>query len=162
MIHGPIIYRYYVLLTLTRSIEWYKKHSSLLTLTGGTSTYTDTYVLRKCLVSICRFAYEEKGVVVLKKEFPDSPYHWYEFPMCIHIKKTTVVYFSWMGRTIIERPLKEIAEFLKDPTSALIYDKHITVGLSLNPSHCLCMYPPTLHLLSLHSAIKTYPSSVSI
>ena len=77
-------------------------------------------------------------------------------------KKNNCCFFSWMGRTIIERPLKEIAEFLKDPTSALIYDKHITVGLSLNSSHYFCMYPSTLHLLSLYSAIKTYQSSVSI
>ena len=38
-----------------------------------------------------------------------------------------IVVFSWMGRTIIERPLKEIADFLEEPVSAMIYDKHITV-----------------------------------
>ena len=35
--------------------------------------------------------------------------------------------FSWMGRTIIERPLRVIADFLEDPASAMIYDKHIMV-----------------------------------
>jgi hypothetical protein len=54
-----------------------------------------------------KYAYEEKDVVILRKEFPDTPYH------------------CWMGRTIIERPLRVIADFLEDPASAMIYDKHI-------------------------------------
>ncbi|CAI8034064.1 hypothetical protein GBAR_LOCUS19214 [Geodia barretti] len=53
------------------------------------------------------YAYEEKDVVVLRKEFPDSPFH------------------CWMGRTIIQRPMREIADFLQDPASVPIYDKHI-------------------------------------
>jgi hypothetical protein len=55
-----------------------------------------------------KYAYEERDVVVLRKEFADSPFH------------------CWMGRTIIERPMGEIAEFLKDPASPLVYDKHVT------------------------------------
>ena len=38
-----------------------------------------------------------------------------------------VIVFSWMGRAIIERPLREIADFLRNQESAIIYDKHITV-----------------------------------
>lgn len=36
-----------------------------------------------------------------------------------------------MGRTIIDRPLREVAHFIQDPSSAIIYDKHIMVGLTI-------------------------------
>ena len=55
-----------------------------------------------------------------------------------------LVLFSWMGRTIIERPLKEVADFLEDPASAIVYDKYITVGWFSN-----CCLPSNLHLSPL-------------
>jgi hypothetical protein len=55
-----------------------------------------------------KFSYEESGVVVLRKNNADSPIH------------------SWMGRTVIDFPLEEIASFIADPDSAPLYDKYIT------------------------------------
>ena len=37
-----------------------------------------------------------------------------------------------MGRTVIERPKKEIAAFLENPESACIYDKYIVVMTTLD------------------------------
>ena len=81
--------------------------------------------------------------MVLRKEFPDSPFHWLDqnYVICCFesrsfTKKLNIffffsfflfLFFSWMGRTIVERPLREIASFLECPESAKIYDKYIKV-----------------------------------
>lgn len=36
--------------------------------------------------------------------------------------------YSWMGRTVIDLPLREIAAFIAAPESALLYDKYIVVS----------------------------------
>ena len=65
-----------MLLTLTRSIEWHD-HSLLSTLTGGKSLVN--LFLTHGFNFGSSYAYEEKDVVVLRKEFPDSPFHWSGF-----------------------------------------------------------------------------------
>ena len=45
-------------------------------------------------------------------------------------KTLTCVYCSWMGRTVVDFPLGEIASFIADPDSAPLYDKYIIVSLS--------------------------------
>lgn len=70
----------------------------------------------------------------------------------VHNMKLLVL-FSWMGRTIIERPLKEVADFLEDPASAIVYDKYIMVGLFSN-----CYQQPACP--SSASEIKIHQSSV--
>ena len=37
---------------------------------------------------------------------------------------------SWMGRTVIDLPLNEIADFIARPESALIFDKYIVVSIA--------------------------------
>ena len=37
---------------------------------------------------------------------------------------------SWMGRTVIDLPLNEIADFIAKPESALIFDKYIVVSIT--------------------------------
>ena len=36
--------------------------------------------------------------------------------------------YSWMGRAVLDFPLEEIASFIADPDSAILFDKHITVS----------------------------------
>lgn len=66
-------------------------------------------------------------MVILKKEVRNSPFHWLEFTYTSSIGLSIVVFFSWMGRSIVARPMREIADFLENPASPPIYDKHITV-----------------------------------
>ena len=41
--------------------------------------YTYKFIYRTCSCAVVfRYAYEEKDVVILRKEFPDTPYHWLE------------------------------------------------------------------------------------
>ena len=54
-----------------------------------------------------------------------------------------------MGRTIIERPLREIADFLEEPASALFYDKHIMVGSYVGSSGLI---PATIDNIEIYAA----------
>lgn len=38
---------------------------------------------------VFRFAYEEKDVVILRKEFPDTPYHWLEIYVTVNYVDST-------------------------------------------------------------------------
>ena len=45
-----------------------------------------------------------------------------------------------MGRSVVERPMKEIADFIENPASVLIYDKHIKVCLIHNHAYIMYSY----------------------
>ena len=49
-----------------------------------------------------------------------------------------MAYYSWMGRTVIDLPLMEVADFIAKPDSAVIFDKYIVVSYN------------TLHHNNLH------------
>lgn len=51
--------------------------------------------------------------------------------MCITHQLLLFV-FSWMGRTVIEFPLEEIASFIADLDTAPLYDKYISVSCDNN------------------------------
>ena len=94
-------------------------------------------------VVICRYAYEEKDVVVLKKQNKANPnffrcgkvylhgsYRGLDL-FCFAIPFSHTLAYSYMGRGVVEAPVEEIAEFLSQPEAPLFYDHHIVVRRKL-------------------------------
>lgn len=69
-----------------------------------------------------RFDYEKDGVVVFRKE-TNNP---------------NLTYFA--GRGIVTAPYADVAEFVKDPESAFIWDKFLIVcNPAIKALRCICI-----------------------
>jgi len=63
----------------------------------------------RCVDLVLRFAYEEHDVLVLRKQFKDSPIH------------------SFMGRGVIDLPVEQVAQFVGNLQTRKLWDRTLVV-----------------------------------
>lgn len=132
-----------LILNITQSMKWI----SMQLLIG--SKYLFIFILPHVSISLqylsLRYCYEKNNVVVLRKK---SQHTWWitqhngNANVVTDCMACTWLCCSFMGRGVVDSPLKEVAEFYKDIQSTFLWDHLLVVSSSLVFRHmhvCVCI-----------------------